>query len=422
MGYKPTATYINTKSVINTVAVKTAYKYRAYPSKAQKETLDKQMFIAKELYNILLERSKAYYKETGKTLTEYRMNIWITQMKKERPEFSELHSQVLQNVSRRVSDAYRHFFRRCREKKQGKKVKVGFPRYKKFVSSLTYPQANGFRIEKKRVELSKAGRINFVNHRDIEGKPKTCTIKKTKSGEWYITISVEKEAMGFASNNKPQIGLDLGLREYATLSDNTKIPNLRFGKQSRKKAKRLQQRISRKQKGSVNRHKAVLKFARLSESIANRRNDFAHKLSISLVRSYSFIAYEDLQVQNMAKNHHYAKSINDVSWSRFTQFLCYKAESAGCRVVDVPPQYTTQTCNECRNIQEVEKGATVYICGRCGLQIDRDLNASINILRIGLEKSSTTEGHSGSQASGDDVRPSAREAVADESGTIWVAS
>ena len=161
-----------------------------------------------------------------------------------------------------------------------------------------------------------------------------------------------------------------------------------------------------------------MKFARLSESIANRREDFAHKLSINLVRSYSFIAYEDLQVQNMVKNHCYAKSISDVSWSRFTQFLCYKAESAGCRVIDVPPQHTTQTCSECRNIQEVEKGATIYICERCGLQIDRDLNASINILRIGLEKSSTTEGHSGSHSSGDSVRPSHMKAVADESGTI----
>ena len=96
------------------------------------------------------------------------MNIWLTQLKKERPEFAELHSQVLQNVSKRVSDAYRHFFRRCKEKKQGRKVKAGFPRYKKFARSLTYPQPNGFKIEKKRVELSKIGRINFTNHREME--------------------------------------------------------------------------------------------------------------------------------------------------------------------------------------------------------------------------------------------------------------
>ena len=131
------------------VVMKTAYKYRAYPSKEQKGILNRQMFLAKELYNLLLEKSKAYYKETGKTLTEYRMNVWLTQIKKEKPEFAELHSQVLQNVSKRVSESYKHFFRRYKEKKQGKKVKVGFPRYKKFVSSLTYPQVNAFKIEKK---------------------------------------------------------------------------------------------------------------------------------------------------------------------------------------------------------------------------------------------------------------------------------
>ncbi|MGC8662557.1 MAG: RNA-guided endonuclease InsQ/TnpB family protein [Candidatus Micrarchaeia archaeon] len=145
------------------------------------------MYLSKELYNMLLEKSKAYYKETGKTLTEYRMNVWLTQIKKEKPEFAELHSQVLQNVSKKVSDAYRHFFRRCKERKQGKKVKVGFLRYKKFVSSLTYPQTNGFKVEKKRVDLSKIGRINFVNHREIKGKIKTLAIKKTRSGEWHIT-------------------------------------------------------------------------------------------------------------------------------------------------------------------------------------------------------------------------------------------
>jgi putative transposase len=126
------------------------------------------MYFSKELYNILLEKSKAYYKETKKTPTQYRMNVWLTQIKKERPEFDEIYSQVLQNVSKRITDAYKSFFRRVKEKKSGKKVKAGFPRYKTFVFSLTYPQF-GFKIEKKRVSLSKIGRINFVNHRNIEG-------------------------------------------------------------------------------------------------------------------------------------------------------------------------------------------------------------------------------------------------------------
>ncbi|MCL4373821.1 MAG: transposase [Candidatus Marsarchaeota archaeon] len=395
--------------------MKTAYKYRVYPSKEQKEILNRQMFLAKELYNLLLEKSKAYHKETGKTLTEYRMNIWITQLKHERPEFAELHSQVLQNVSKRVSDAYRHFFRRCKEKKQGKKVKAGFPRYKKFVFSLTYPQL-GFRLEKKRVELSRIGRINFVNHREIEGKIKTLTIKETKSQELYITISVEKEDKPFVSNNKPKVGIDLGVNQYAALSDNTIIQNAKITKHQRNHARVLQQNISRKEKGSNNRRNAVIRFAKYSEHIARIRQDRLHKISHQLVNSYSLIAYEELEIPNMVKSHRFARSIGECSWGRFTDYLQYKAESAGCVVVGINPRYTTMTCSNCGNVQKVSILQRTFVCEKCGMRKDRDINASINILKR------ATEGHSGSQACGDDVRPSARKAAAEEAGTIWVAS
>ena len=344
------------------------------------------------------------------------MNTWLTQIKKERPEFAELHSQVLQNVSKRVSDAYKHFFRRGKEKKQGKNVKAGFPRYKKFVSSLTYPQTNGFKMEKKKAELSKIGRINFVNHREIEGKVKTLIIKKTKSQGLYITIAVEREDKPFASNNKPKVGMDLGVMQYAALSDNTIHQNTRITKRQRKHSRLLQQNVSRKRKGSHNRKKAVIRFARYSEHIAMIRQDCLHKLSYNLVHSYSLIAYEDLEIPNMVKNRRYAKSISESSWVNFTQMLQYKAESAGCVAVAVNPQYTTMTCSNCRNVQKVSISQRTFICEKCGMKKDRDINASINILKR------ATEGHSGSQACGDNVRPSVREAVAEEAGTIRVAS
>ena len=410
--------------------MKTAYKYRAYPSKEQKATLNRQMLLAKELYNLLLEKSKAYYKETGKTLTEYRMNVWITQTKKEKPEFTELHSQVLQNISKRVSDAYRHFFRRCKEKKQGKTVKVGFPRYRKFVSSITYPQA-GFKIKKKNAELSKIGSINFVNHREIEGKAKTLTIKKMKSQEWYITIAVEKEDKPLISNNKPKVGIDLGISQYVALSDNTIHQNAKITKHQKNRLRLLQQNVSRKRKGSRNRKKAVIRFARYSEHIARIRQDCLHKLSYNLVHSYSFIAYEDLEIPNMVKNRRYAKSISECSWGNFTQMLQYKAESAGCVAVTVNPQHTTMTCSNCGNMQRMSISQRTFICEKCGMRKDRDINASVNILGRALNSTSSnfdsktvkaTEGHSGSQACGDNVRPSARKAVAEEAGTIRVAS
>ena len=349
------------------------------------------------------------------------MNVWITQIKKEKPEFTELHSQVLQNVSKRISDAYKHFFRRCKEKKQGKKVKVGFPRFKKFVSSLTYPQTNGFKMEKKKVELSKIGRVNFVNHRKIEGKIKTLTIKKTKSQEWHITISVEKEDKTFVLNNKSQVGIDLGITQYAAISDNTMCQNTKITKHQRNHAKDLQQDISRKKKGSHNRKKAVVRFAIYSEYITRIRKDRLHKLSHGLVNSYSFIAYEELQISNMMKNHHLAKSISESSWGNFTQLLQYKAESAGCVAVGVNPQYTSMICNECKNVQKISLSQRTFVCKDCNYTEDRDIHASKNILERGILKRAT-EGHSESQAYRDDARPSVRKAVVDEAGTIRAAS
>jgi putative transposase len=402
--------YINIKVQINMVIVKTAYKFRAYPSIKQKEILNRQMYLSKEVYNLLLDKSKAYYKETKRTLTEYRMNVWLTQLKKERLEFNELHSQVLQNVSKRISDAYKSFFRRYKEKKAGKNQKVGFPRYRNFVSSLTYPQTNGFKVEKKKISLSKIGAINFVNHREIEGKAKTCIIKKTKSGEWYITIATEKENIVPFTNGKEAVGIDLGLTNYATLSngvvlDNKKIPRTRL--------KRLRRIISRKKKGSRNRRKAVIRFAREYEYLTRVKEDYLHKLSFGLVNSYSFIAYEDLKIQNMMGSHHLARAIGEASWGNFADYLQYKAESAGCAAVGVNPRDTSKTCSDCGNVQEIALSERTFNCKRCGMSKDRDLNASINILKR------ATEGQSGSHASGDGVRPSHMKAVIEERGTTF---
>ncbi len=403
------AGYIKFNCVDDMVILKKTYRYRAYPSQPQKSALNRQMYLSKQLYNLLLEQSQKHFKETGKTFTKYDMNKWITKFKKKNPEFDELYSQVCQNIADRVSKAYQNFFRRIEERKQGKKIKVGFPRFKSYVSSLTYPQS-GFKPEKKKVSISKIGRINFVNHRDIEGEIKTMSIKQTKSQEWYITFLVEKEDTPLFSNNKPQVGIDLGLKEYATMSDGTRIPNPRISNKSIDKLKTIQRRLSNKKRGGRNRRRAKIKLARISEHIARQRDDFLHKTSHRLVNSYSFIAYEELKIANMMKNHHLARQITDVSWGNFTQYLCYKAESAGCRVVGVDPRNTTKTCSECGNIQDIELSERTFLCQKCGMSKDRDLNASINIL--------TTAGLAGSNASGDAVRPQLQEATVVESGTI----
>ena len=393
------------------VILKKTYKFRAYPSKEQKNILNRQMLLCKELYNHLLEKAKEHFQDTGKTFSKYDMIKWVTKFKKEHPEYNEVYSQVLQNVPDRLSKAYKNFFRRVKEKRTGKKQKVGFPRFKKFVSSLTYPQS-GFKIEKKRIELSKVGKINFVNHRNIEGGIKTFSIKKTKSQEWYVTIVVEQEDIIPFSNGKERVGMDLGINKYAVLSDGSILQNKHISKSERNALKRLQKTISRRQKGSHKRQKAILKFAKKHEHIARQREDHLHKLSYNLVNSYSFIAYEELKVAKMMKNHHLARSIGEESWGNLTQMLQYKAESAGCVAVGVNPKNTSKTCSACGNVQEMSLKERTYNCGKCGMSKDRDLNASINILKR------ATEGHSGSHASGENIRPH-REAVLAERGTIF---
>ena len=393
------------------VIVKTAYKFRAYPSKEQKLILNHQMLLCKELYNHLLEKAKSHFKDTGKTFTKYDMVKWTTKFKKEHPEYNEVYSQVLQNVPDRLSKAYKDFFRRAKEKRNGKRQKVGFPRFRSFVSSLTYPQS-GFKLERKRIELSKIGNVNFVNHREIEGDIKTLSVKKTKSGEWYITISVEKEDIVPFTNGKEAVGMDLGIDKYATLSDGSMLQNKHISQQQRNMLNRLQKKISGRKKGSSNRRKAVRRFARYSEHISRIREDHLHKLSHNLVHSYSSIAYEELGIANMVKNSHLAKSISESSWGNFIQMLQYKAESAGCAAVGVNPQNTSKTCSGCGNVQDIPLSERIFKCERCSLKIDRDLNASKNILKR------ATEGHSGSHASGDNVRPSHMKADVAESGTI----
>jgi len=371
------------------------YKYRVYPSGKQAERLNRQMYLSKEVYNLLLEKSKEYYKETGKTFSQFDMNNHIKELKLQRPEISEVHSQVLQNISKRINEAYKAFFRRVREKKKGKNVKVGFPRFKKFVSSLTYPQ-EGFKFNKEnRLHLSNIGNIPIVRHRTMKGKIKTCTIKKYPSNKWYVGFSNDIVENSFRSNNKEEIGIDTGLKNIVTLSNGTIIEAPKFLRKSEKRLKFLQRRVSRKKKGSMNRKKARFKLARIHEKIENQRNDFLHKISKEQVNSFSKIVIENLNINNMIKNHCLAKSIADVSWGKYGQMLHYKAWSAGCEVLEVNPRNTSKECSHCGNIQNMPLSERTFVCSSCGHIEDRDVNAAINILK------KHTAGRAGINACGD---------------------
>jgi len=371
------------------------FKYRAYPSKKQIATLHRQMFLSKELYNSLLKQCEAYYKETGKTFSQFDMNNHITKLKKENPRFKELHSQTAQNVSKRVAGAFKAFFQRVKKRKQGLKVKVGFPRYKSFVSSLAYPQS-GFKLKNERhLQLSKIGSIPFVLHRLPKGRIKTCFVKVYPSGKWFVGFSSTLPEKTFESNGKEAVGVDVGLTSFATLSNGAKVEPPEFLRKSESKLKVLHRRVSKKLKGSANRRKARFKLARLAERVSNQRFDFLHKLSRQQVNDYGLIGVEKLSVQGMVQNHRLAKPINDASWGAYRQLLAYKAGSAGCKLVQVNPKDTTRSCNNCGVKHGIGLSERVFSCPSCGFSADRDVNAAKNILAI------ATAGLAGSHACGD---------------------
>lgn len=309
-----------------------------------------------------------------------------------------LYSQVAQELVDRLQDALK---RKVRAKKEGKRC--GFPRFKSFdrMKSLVYPQF-GFSLGRK-LKVTPFGELAIKKHREISGQIKTLTIKGEPSGKWFAIFVAEEPKSEPMRNNDPAVGMDLGLVNFAVLSDGTKIKNPHHLNRWGDRLAFQQRRLSRKVKGGRNRRKARIKVARLHEKVANTRRDFLHKLSTKLVSTYSLIAAEKLNSQDMAMNGH-GKNINDVAWGMFANMLCYKAGGAGSRVVFVEPENTSKMCSRCGEMVEKTLWDRQHICPKCGLSIDRDLNAARNILKR------ATLGHSGSNACGNGaVAPSQKQ-------------
>jgi putative transposase len=384
--------------------------------------MNKQLSRAKEIYNHLLEKANEKYKSERKMLTKFDMNKYITEFKKLHPEYQEIHSQVLQNISDRLSKAFSNFFKRVRRKKAGEKIRAGFPRFKKCVKSMTYPQS-GFRLlEERKLHLSKIGNIPIILHRHLTGNVKTLTINRTQSGKWFVFFSCELSEEIHSNalpNSGKRIGIDVGIEKFATLSNGKSIQNPKFLMESEHKLKKIQRKVSRKKRGSNNRKKAVFKLAKLHERIADQRNDFLHKLSKKLTEEYNFIAVENLQISGMLRNSYpsLSKHISDASWNSFIQMLSYKAASAGGKVVCVNPKGTSQECSSCGQIVEKTLAVRKHSCPHCGLNINRDHNAAINILK----RAENTARLAGIHACGDQANtlsPVDRASRVEESGTI----
>ncbi|MEM4072332.1 MAG: transposase [Candidatus Micrarchaeaceae archaeon] len=373
-----------------------AYKFRIYPDAKRRQEIDSQIALAQRLYNSILERAKkAYEKDKNSKVNISTLNRYMQESINANKDFLKLYSQTRQDIFIRLLKAFQNFFRRIKEKEQGKKVKLGFPRFKSIdrYKSVTYPQDNGaFSIESERktdmLRVARIGRMKIEMHRKINGKIKTLTIKK-EGKEYYAIFTAVEEITPPAINDTNPVGIDMGLHNFIALSDGKTIQKPNFFKKRAKRIAHWQRVVARRKKGSKRRQKAKEKLQKEWTEVTNQSNDFMHKLSDRLVHEgYTSFAVEALNIQNMEKSHRLAQAIQNAAWRRFISMISYKAESAGKIFITVPAEDTTQECSRCGNIKKGKDRLTlndrIYNCKVCGLTMDRDLNSSIVILKRGL--------------------------------------
>jgi putative transposase len=358
-----------------------AYRFRLYPKEKQAEQLEQTLTLCRWLYNAALEHRIIAYRN-GQSVSYLQQANELPVIKREFPEYASVHSQALQETLKRLDKAYKAFFRRVAERRRGSKIKAGFPRFKgeRRFDSVTYPQ-KGFRLlPNGHLQLSKIGEVRMFMHRVPTGKVKTLNLKRDRCGCWYAVLTVEKPVA--KRKGRPAVGVDLGLRSLVTLSTGEALPVPRFLRRSEAKLKRLQRRVSRKEKGSGKRRKAVLRLATGHRKVERQRTDFLHNLSHRLARCD--VVFEKLNVSGMLKNHCLAKSIADASWGRLVGMTIYKAEDAGGRVVLVDPRYSSQECSNCHEHVNVLLKDRVFVCPSCGLILCRDVNAARVVLQRGV--------------------------------------
>lgn len=351
------------------------YKYKLRPSKTVAARFEATLDICRELYNASLQERRDSYRTTGKGVHFAAQSRQLPEIKSEREDVAGVFSQVLQDVLHRSDKAFQAFFRRV---KAGRTP--GYPRFKgkDRYDSFTYPQA-GFRLDGDRLSLSKIGSVRLRLSREIEGRIKTCTIKREADG-WYVCFAVEQDRSPlYPRTTDDAVGIDVGLENFATLSTGEVVENPRHLRRAEGRLKTAQRKVSRRTRGSRRRRKAVALLARQHQSVTRRRTDFHHKVSLTLVREFDVIAFEDLNISGLLGNHHLAKAISDVGWNAFMEITTSKAESAGRRVVKVPAQYTSQDCSGCGARVRKSLAVREHRCVACGLVLHRDHNAALNI-------------------------------------------
>ena len=355
-----------------------------YPNKAQIQMFEKHFGACRFVYNFALENKIRTYETEGKSLSRFKLNNMLPELKEENEWLKEVNSQSLQGATLHLDNAFTKFFR---EKK-------GFPKFKSRknpVQSFSVPQHYSVDFDRNFVKLPKIGSVKTILHRQFNGDLKTATVSRNSAGKYFISILVDDgleypETEIFDVNTT--IGLDVGIKDFVVTSDGRKYDNPKFLKSSETRLKVLQKRLSRKKKGSSNFRKAKLQLAKQHEKVSNQRNDFQHKISFQFISENQAVAVETLNVENLLKNHKLAKSISDAGWSGFFDKLKYKAERYGKTILQIGQfEPSTKICSNCGYYNsEMTLSVRDWVCPDCGMHHDRDINAAINIRKFALDR------------------------------------
>ena len=372
------------------------YKYKLKPNDEQSVLLNKHFGSIRFVYNHFLNERKTEYELNQNSINYYDNAKSLTELKKQNDYLwlKEINSQSLQDSLKNLETAYKNFF----------KFNKGFPRFKSkhHKNSFTVPQY--VKLNKNELSIPKFKEpIKVIIDRTFNGIIKQCTISKTPTNEYFVSILVETTHVKYGKTGK-EIGIDLGIKDFAITSDGFKYKNNRYTKCYEKQLKKHQQHLSRKTKGSNRYIKQRIKVATIHKKITNSRIDNLHKISTDLIRKYDLIVLEDLNIKGMVKNYKLSKHISDASWGKFVTMLTYKAEWNDKQIVKINRFFpSSKTCNCCGYInQNLTLDIREWTCPSCNTKLDRDLNASINILKEGIKIiSSGTDDN----RRGDEIRP-----------------